>query len=224
MITRLSRDLGWKLLALAIAALLWVVVNREEEISTSVAAPLQFRNLADGLEISGGAPRTILLKVHGPSARLARSDLATLAVVLDCSQAVKPGAYTFNIASRQIRRPFGVVFASADPSQVQLILERTVSRQVRVDPTYASPPPSGYTVASYSITPDRVRVAGPESHVRRIDVAGTDPIDLDGVVSRTELHLAAHLSDPELRLDPTTPLLTYKVVLEKVPTKKEATH
>ncbi len=223
MITRLSRDLGWKLLALAIATLLWVAVNREEEISTSVAAPLQFRNLAEGLEISGGAPRTILLTVHGPSARLARSDLATLAVVLDCSKAVKPGAYTFNIATRQIRRPFGVVFASADPSQVQLVLERTVSRQVRVDPTYASAPPPGYAVAGYSISPGRVRITGPESHVRRIDAAGTDPIELDGVVSRTELHLAAHLSDPQLRLDPATPLLTYTVVLKKVPAK-EATH
>lgn len=222
MMAWLRRDLGWKLLALGIAALLWIALNREEEVETVVSAPVQFRNLADGFEITSGAPRTILIHLRGPSGRLARSDLASLAVVLDCSQAVKPGAYTFNISSRQLRRPFGVAFTAAEPSQLQITVERTVSREVPVAPTYASPPPPGYAIASFTESPDRVRVSGPESHVRLIEAVGTDPINLDGVVSRTELHLAAHLPDPDLRLDPSTPLITYRVVLERVQQKGKA--
>ena len=217
MIRLLTHNLRWKLLALAGATLLWIAVNRETEFTASTRAALEFKNLPEGLEIASTPPPFVTLRIHGPSARLTPATLAGLTVVLDCSSVARPGLHTFSIGRAEVRRPFGIVFEAAVPSQVQLAFERSVSRSVRVFPAYLHPPPAGYRIASYRIDPPSVLLAGPESHVQRVDAVDTDPIDLSAAVGSTELHLPAHVSDPMVRLDPSTPLLTYKVVLEKIP-------
>ena len=217
MIRRLTSNLRWKLLALTGATLLWIAVNRETEFTASTRASLEFKNLPEGLEISSAPPPFVTLRIHGPSARLTPAALAGLTVVLDCSSIGRPGIRTFSIGRSEVRRPFGIVFEAAIPSQVQLTFERSVSRSVRVVPAYLHPPPPGYRIASYRIEPPSVVVNGPESHVQRVDAVDTDPIDLSASVGRTEVHLPAHVPDPMVRVDPSTPLLTYKVVLEKIP-------
>ncbi len=211
----LTRDLRTKLLALAIASLLWVIVNREAEITTTVRAPIEYRNLPDGFEIVSEPRQNVQIEVRGPSARLSPEVLSQLAVVLDCSAVRHSGSRTFNIGRREIRRPFGIAFDSAVPSQVVLDFERSISRDVPVEPDYATPPPPGYIIAGYRIDPPRVRIEGPESHVRAVNSAQTDPIDLSNIYGRTTMHLPVHLSDPRVRLDSGTPLLTYEVELRK---------
>ncbi len=220
----LLRDLRWKLLALAFASVLWVIVNREAEITTSVEVPIEYRNLPEGLEIASNAPQQVMVQVRGPSARLTRDVLRELAVVLDCAAVQRSGPRTFNIGRRELRRPFGIALDSAVPSQVTLNFERSYSRDVPVEPSYSAPPPPGYAIASYRIEPPTVRIEGPESRVRAIGSAETDPIDLSGVYGRTEVHVPAHLPDPRVRLDASTPLLTYEVVLQKTPVTKETHH
>ena len=212
-----TANLRWKILALGAAALMWISVNRETEFTASIRVPLEFKNLPEGLEISSAPPSFVTLRIHGPAARLTPDTLAGLTVVLDCSSVGRPGVRTFSIGRSEVRRPFGIVFEASIPSQVQLDFERSISRSVRVVPAYLDPPPPGYRIASYRIDPPSVLIAGPESHVQRIGVIETDPIDLSASVGRAEFHLSAHVPDPLLHLDPATPLLTYKVVLEKVP-------
>ena len=40
---------------------------------------------------------------------------------------------------------------------------------------------------------------GPESRVKRIEYAVTDPVDLSSVVSESEFHVNAFLGDPHVR-------------------------
>ena len=221
MLSFFTRDLKTKLLALAVAFALWIVVNREAEITTTVRVPIEYRNLPDGFEIVSEAPQHVQIEVRGPSARLTPDDLSQLAVVLDCSAVRHSGSRTFNIGRNEIRRPFGIAFDSAVPSQVVLDFERSITREVPIEPEYAAPPPPGYVIATYTINPPRVRIEGPESHVRAITSAQTDPIDLSNVYGRTVLHLPVHLSDPRVRLDSGTPLLTYEVELRKASASKD---
>ncbi len=221
MLSFFTRDVKTKLLALAVAFALWIVVNREAEITTTVRVPIEYRNLPDGFEIVSEAPQNVQIQVRGPSARLTPDELAQLAVVLDCSTVHRSGSRTFNIGRREIRRPFGIAFDSAVPSQVVLDFERSITREVPIEPEYAAPPPPGYVIAAYTINPPRVRIEGPESHVRSVTSAQTDPIDLSNIYGRTVIRLPVHLSDPRVRIDSSTPLLTYQVELRKASASKE---
>ena len=51
MIRLLTRNIGWKLLALLIAVALWIAVAREPELDTSLSVPIEFKNIPDDLDI-----------------------------------------------------------------------------------------------------------------------------------------------------------------------------
>jgi YbbR domain-containing protein len=85
--------------------------------------------------------------------------------------------------------------------------------EVPVVPIY-SKTPEGYRVRAYQLSPERVRIRGPEERVKGIARVGTDPVDLSGVVSQKEFRTAVNLGDAQVRLEvPTT--ITLKVTLEK---------
>ncbi len=134
MIQLFTRNLGWKLLSLLIAIGLWMAVAREPEVATSLSVPVDFKNMRDDLDISGNLPDRVRLEVRGPSGRLTRDNLSTVAVVLDLSDA-QPGERTYSIRGRNLNLPSGVVFYRAVPSQLtlhfdQLILKKNPSSRL----------------------------------------------------------------------------------------------
>ena len=149
----LTRNVGWKLLALMMAAALWIIVNREAELTTIASARLEFKNIGPGLDITGGAPERVSLRVHGPSGHITPSMLRDLAVVLDCAKVTGPGVYTFNLNGHHASLPEDVAVDSSIPSQLHLTFERDVERQVPVVPKYSHAPPPGYRVARYQLDP-----------------------------------------------------------------------
>src|SRR5580704_11151811 len=114
MIQLLTRNLGWKLLSLLIAIVLWISVAREPEVATSVSVPVEFKNPRDDLDISGDLPDRVRLEVRGPSGRLTRDSLSTVAAMIDLSDA-QPGERTYTIRGRNLNLPSGVVFYQAIP-------------------------------------------------------------------------------------------------------------
>ena len=95
MIQLLTRNLGWKILSLLIAVLLWVAVAREPEVATSFSVPVDFKNMRDDLDIEGSLPDRVRLEVRGPSGSLTRDNLSSVAVVLD------HGVVTLQIGQRR---------------------------------------------------------------------------------------------------------------------------
>ena len=214
MIRLLTKNVGWKLLSLLLALALWFAVAREPELATSISVPIEFKNIPDELDISSGVPDRVHIEIRGPSGRLGRDYLSDLAVVLDLSDA-RPGERTFTVHDRNINLPVGVAFYRAVPSQITLRFDRLTTREVRVVPRYSKSPPDGYRLKSFHPDPSRVRIRGPEDHVRQIDQVMTDPIDLSGVVGQAEFHVHINVGDPQVRLESATGLVTVRVVLEK---------
>lgn len=211
-------NLGWKLLSIALACLLWAGVASEPELATSISVPILFRNIPDDLDISSEVLERVHLEIRGPAGRLTPESLAQTAVVLNLSD-VQPGERTFTIHDRDVRQlPIGVAFYRAVPSQVGLRFERLLLRDVPIQPVYSKPPPDGYRIASYWFSPAKVRVRGPEGHVRPIDHVTSDPIDLSGVVSRREMRVQVRVGDPQVRLEG-APAVTYSVETTKVANK-----
>jgi len=211
-------NIGWKLLSVLLAFLLWAGVASEPELATSISVPILFRNIPDDLDISAEVLERVHLEIRGPAGRLTPESLSQTAVVLNLSDA-QPGERTFTIHDRDVRQlPIGVVFYRAVPSQVGLRFERLLSRDVPIQPVYSKPPPDGYSIVKYWFSPAKVRILGPEGHVRPIDHVTSDPIDLSGVVSKKELRVQVRVGDPQVRLE-AAPVVKYSVELIKVSDK-----
>ncbi|HME10813.1 MAG TPA: CdaR family protein [Bryobacteraceae bacterium] len=199
-----TRNLGWKLLSLSLAFVLWIVVAREPELATSVSIPIEFKNLPEDLDISSSVPDRIHVEIRGPSGRLSRDYLADMALVLDLHDA-GPGERTFTIRDSGpaaiVKLPVGVAFYRAVPSQLTLRFDRLLTRDIPVAPRYATSPPDGYSVSTLSISPAKLRLRGPEDHIQRIKEVLTDPIDLSGVVGQMDFQVHVNIGDPQVRLE-----------------------
>jgi YbbR domain-containing protein len=207
-------NIGWKLLSLGLATLLWYGLLGETEMASAISTPVLYKNLPRDLEISNDLPERIYVKVRGSSARMTLGSLQQVAVVLDLKSVTRPGERTFALDEEALDLPFGVELIRVVPSQLRLKFEKSITTEVSVQ-ARLSPPPAGYRIASQQVTPDRVRIAGPESLVRAVTAAVTDPIDLSNTVASGEFRTAASVDDPHVRMVG-NPIVRVRVDIEKV--------
>jgi YbbR domain-containing protein len=209
-----TQNLGWKLLSLLMAVGLWMAIAREPEVATSLSVPVEFKNMRDDLDISGNLPDRIFLELRGPSGRLTRDKLSTVAAVLDLSDA-QPGVRTYNIRGRNLNLPAGVVFYRAVPSQLTLQFDQLMVKQEPVQPVFVNKPPS-YRIVSQDFSPAQVRIRGSGDRVQAINQIKTDPMDLSGVAGEQVFHTHLNVGDAQVRLVDTSSDITVRVKLEKI--------
>jgi len=66
------------------------------------------------------------------------------------------------------------------PSRITIKVEKRITRTVEIVPDYKKPSlPEGYYLTAYKLTPDKIRITGPESRVKAIDKITTEPIVLE---------------------------------------------
>ena len=210
----LIHNLGWKLLSLLIAVVLWFLSAREPDLATSLNVPIEFKNIPDDLEFNSEVPDRVRLEVHGPSSRLTRDNLVEAAVLLDLATVTRPGERTFTFQDRNVKLPRGVIFSKAVPSQITIHFEHLMYKTVPIRARYAAAPPDGWAVTGSSFDPQTVRIVGPESHVQPIEFITTDPIDLSNTTGKAEMRVHLNVGDPQVRLNPFAQV-QFKVTLEK---------
>ncbi len=208
-------ELAWKLAAVAAAVVLWVVVTREPQVGTVIDAPLEMKNIPQGLDISSEVPDRVHVEVRGPASRLTRENLANSAVVLDLSATQVPGECTFTLGDRDVRLPDGVTFYKAVPSQIALDFERLVTKTVPVRVRFSTGPPDGFELARTVVSPATAVITGPETHVNSIAYVTCDPVDLAAIAgTNAELHANVDVGDPQVRLK-SAPNVKLTVVLQR---------
>jgi YbbR domain-containing protein len=217
---RIFRNIGWKLLSLALAAGLWLAIVGEPEMASSVSVPIQYVHIPTDYEISSDIPERVHLEVQGPTIRVQRLNESGMAVVLDLSTVSQSGERTFTIDQRNLRLPSSVRLVRAVPSQLRIRFDRRASREVPVQVRFSGAPPDGYRLTRSEAHPGTLNVVGPEGRVRRIDFAETDAIDLGAVLGTSEFHVHAFVDDAHVRFE-ASPRVTVKVIVERIPRAKE---
>ena len=90
----LTRHLGWKLMAVVSAILLWTMFVAQTEVASSIPVVVQYRNIPPDLEITADPPERLLLKLRGPASRLGASELAKTVLVFDLKNVSTAGEQT----------------------------------------------------------------------------------------------------------------------------------
>ncbi len=157
------RHLGLKVLAVALASVLWMTVAGEHVVERSLRVPLECSNFPTGLEIVGEPPATVDVRVRGSSAQLSRLD-ARRHRRRARSATARTGSRLFHLRTDQVRVPFGVEVVQVDPPTIALSTSRRRSRRnVPVVPAIDGEPAPGFVVGRDSAEPATVEVVGPES-------------------------------------------------------------
>lgn len=194
-------DWSLKLLSLAIAVVLWLLVTGQNEpVTAHLNIQLNFIR-PQALEISNDPPRTVDVMLTGSRNKL--DDLTSLDLVatVDISDQ-RAGERVLRLADKaQISLPQGIKVDGFQPSAIPIHLEPVVERQVVVEPKLEGKPADGFEV--YAVHPSKgsVSVRGPASRVNALQKVLTETIWLAGhKESFTASNLAMDVPDPKVDL------------------------
>jgi hypothetical protein len=212
----ISHNFWWKILALAIATLIWALVASEPELSTFVTARLEYKNLPEDLELSSEAVTQIVLELRGPAGELrGLGDSGQHpGAILDMSNAA-PGERTFPIGASNVRLSRGVHLVRSIPSQVHIAFERRLERSVPVVVRLRGEAHDGYRVVSATANPAQLAILGPQSRVARVNSVLTDPVDISSLTTTGSFQVNAFAGDSFVRFR-STPAVTVTVTMTKV--------
>jgi YbbR domain-containing protein len=208
------RHLGLKVLAITLATVLWFTVAGEHVVERSLRVPLAVRNLSPALEIVGDLPDTVDVRIRGSAAQLSRLDPGDVVAMLDLTTA-RTGARLFHLRTDEVRAPYGIDVAQVMPPSISLSLEKSLRRSVPIVPATDGDPAPGFVVGRISAEPSTVEVVGPESHVRDVAAATTEPVEIDGKNERVRDVVTVGVGDSSVRL--VEQPLSATVVIEILP-------
>lgn len=193
------RNLGLKALSLVLATGLWLAIARDQSVERSLRVPLEYQNIPDGLEIVGDPPGSVDVRVRGASSALGRLEAGEVVAVLDLRGA-RSGPRLFHLLTNEVRVPFGIEVAQISPPTVSLEFEKTGRKVVPVKPTIEGEPARGYVAGRIACEPATVEVTGPESRLRRLTEATTEPVSIQNATRPVRDVVTVGVVDSALRL------------------------
>jgi YbbR domain-containing protein len=210
----LTKNIGWKLLSLAAATVLWISVATEPELATVRGAPVEYKGIPDDLEISSNIVDRVSIEMRGPAGRLRDLGAAAPGVVLDFSSVHRSGERTFNLDARNVSLPRGIQLVRVIPAQLRFDFERRVEREVPVEVRLSAAHP-GYKVITCDASPPKVKIVGPQSAADRTLAVVTDPVDISGVVSSAQYGVNTYLAERLVRFESSSHVVVRVAVKKK---------
>src|SRR5579863_8143846 len=158
----LTRNLLWKLLALATAFGVWLSVSNEPDLATIVSVPVEYNHFPKDLEISSDIVESIDLEARGSSGLLRGLHDSRIAAIIDFASVKAPGERTFTVTAAELKLPRGIELIRTIPAQLPFTFERRATRSVSVDVKFSGKLPPGLSIAGVDVTPAQMLIAGPE--------------------------------------------------------------
>lgn len=193
------RNIGLKFLSICIAALLWLVVAGDRVVERAIRVPVEYQHLPEGLEIVGDPLESVDVRLRGSSGTLGRLQQEETAVVIDLRNA-RPGRRLFHLTAAQVNVPYGVEVVQVAPATLSIEFENSAVRILQVRPSVEGRPAPGYEVLAIKSDPATVEVIGPESSLRGLDEAMTEPISIANETRPVREIVTVGVADPSVRL------------------------
>jgi diadenylate cyclase len=193
------RNVWLKLLSVAIATLLWLIVAGDRVVERVMRLPLEFQNLPDGLEMVTDTPDAVEVRLRGPSGTLGTLTSVDAWATIDLRTA-RPGLRLYNLGTSQVRVPYGVDVVQVSPTALSLDFEEAGVRVIPVKPAIEGRPADGFEVVEVSTVPPTVEVVGPTSALKQLHEATTEPVSVSGSNRRLTEVVTVGVIDPWVRL------------------------
>jgi len=201
----LYANLGYKLIAVAVAFLLWGVAHTSSSIQRGFDVPMVLRGIPDDLVIVDQSSDEVNVRIQGTRAALRNISPADLEYPIEVSGA-KPGVLSVEVDPTPIELPRGAEIVSRSPSRVDLTLARRGAKPVRVRADVTGDPAPELRVAAVEVEPPRVRVTGAQPEVLRLSEVLTETIDISGATADIEKDVSISLSGSHVWLEQAQPV------------------
>ena len=173
-------NLGLKIAAVLLSIVLWVFVTSRGQSEISLDVPIEVKNVPEGLEMVSFSVKNVSLTIKGQERFVKNLRPSETGITIDLSKA-KKGENIYFIHREDIKLPRAITVTSVTPPSIKVMIEESITRQVRVVPPVVGEPERGYYVRSVDVTPQSVAIEGVRSEVMRLKSVRTEPLDVTGL-------------------------------------------
>jgi YbbR domain-containing protein len=212
---------GWlKIVSVALAVLLWAMVSSQRaSVERGLRIPLELQNLPENLEMVEVPQESVDVRIRGTADMLSRIAPGDLVASLDLSSA-QPGRRLFHLSPERVKGPFAVVVTQITPSSIAIRFEPSATRIVPVVASIEGEPAPGYMVGTIAAQPETVEVVGPESVLRRVTEAITEPVWVGSARSDVSSSAVVGVADEGVRIK-TAQTVAVSVAIVPAPVEKQ---
>ena len=191
---------GLKIVSVGLAILLWMMVSSQRaSVERGLRIPLELQNLPENLEMVEPPQESVDVRVRGTADALGRLVPGDLVATIDLSTA-QPGRRLFHLSTERVKAPFAVVVTQVTPASVAIRFEPSATRIVPVHAAVQGEPAPGFIVGQISADPATVEIVGPESILRRVTEAITEPVWVGGSRTNVRSSVVVGVADEGVRL------------------------
>jgi YbbR domain-containing protein len=204
------RNVGLKVVALAMGALLWFTVSGQQAERPVADVPVTFVNKPDGLELT---EQTSFVDIHvrGLDSQLRTIQARDFEARVDLTGA-RLGNQQIPIRTDQVSAPFGLEVTQVQPGAAMALLEVAGAASMNVVAEVDGTPQQGFVVSETTVEPATVTVLGPQRRITPTSTATTDRVSIEGASSTVTANVKVGVADAELRLrEPTTARVVVKI-------------
>ncbi len=192
-------DWALKLLALVITFALWLGVTGLSTPATKrLTVPLNL-NISSNAQVTNVPQRDVQIEINGDKRKIEQIRSSDLIAFLDLTE-MKPGDWVVSLSPDTVFVPLpqGVKLADVVPGRIAVNIEAVEEREVEVRADTTGSPAPGFEVYSTSALPPKIKVRGPASVMKSLDIVRTDKIDISGKRSEfTARQIAVVSPDPK---------------------------
>lgn len=170
-----TKNLGYKLVALLLALLLWFDVSSDEITVIEYPVPLRLAVEGRDMIITNDIPGQVEVRFSGTGKDLLRLDKEALAI----RKEVRGGendTVAIILSPQDVQRPadLNVTPIAVSPGRLTVVTDRFIEKTVRLAPVGSPMAEEGYQVLNVRVEPREVRVRGVTAEVRPIGSLALD--------------------------------------------------
>ena len=192
------RNIGLKLVALGLGALLWFTVSGQQAERTVPGVPVVYRNKPATLEITDQT-NFVDIHVRGLDSQLRQALQRDFEARVDLTGA-RDGEQSFVVRTDHILSPFGLEVTKVEPGTVMVVLEPSGSANLPVRPLVEGTPAAGFVMSRMEVDPSTVTVIGPQPRIASASATTTDRISIEGARAPVTATVNVGVPDSLLRL------------------------
>lgn len=190
----IPRPKNWvlKLISFFFALFLWYFVAGEDKVDMNVFIPVEIVNLPRDMVISNQFKKQLEVTVSGQPSLIRGLSNQHITRSVDLSHA-EPGKVVINNTPDSIPFPWGVSVLRLQPSQITLLIDRLIEKELPIRPRATGSPPEGY---DYSIVlePAAITISGPKTVLDEEQYLTTNLFDIAGLKTTTLKQVSLNLT------------------------------
>lgn len=195
------------------AFFLWLYVLSSAQTKGEKIVKLNYK-APEGYAVRNQPVSEISYAIKGPRVFVRSLMQKNDRLVVDLSDKFKKNKtrYEVNVSELGVTFPFGVELTRVEPSRIVVQLEKALVKEVSVKPVTMGNIPSDHKLVKSSIDPQKVKIKGPATLIRKMKEIETAPIDISGLLGSDSVEAPLAILDE--RITPARSSVLYKYVVQ----------